>query len=568
MRIGIERALFIGIAVILAWLVLYPVAMLLIAALTTDTGRFTLEYLRSTAGLSDLGEIIWNTLAVSVAATALALVIGLLCAFLIARTDLPMSGLFEFISIVPFLTPPIVAGLAWEQLAERQSGLINLLLKSIHIGWHLDIMSLGGIIFVTSLYLVPFVVLITVNGLRSVNPELEEASLTSGCTMLRTLFRVTLPLIVPAIGSSALLAFMYSNILFGIHATLGLPVNIWFITTAIYQAVNVVPAETHRAAVLSGLLMVIAAVATVLQFYLQRNGKNYQTISGKGRRVKKVALGPWRWVACAFCAGYTLVVTVLPYTILFLRSLKPFMFVAGMTWTDLVSGWNLAPYYTILSMRDVTTTNSILNSVILGIGSAAACVAVASIAAIFVIGTRFRGRLMLTFLCMVPMALPGVVLGIAVLRGYSQKHLMLYGTLWIFLVAYLIQGIPLAYNSIRPFLVQIHTELEEAARVCGAAWLRQLRTITVPLARSGIVVGFVLVLASVLREIGVSIILYTQGNEVVAYILFNQWENGDLQALSAFLMLTTALTFLLVVVFLRLGRAHFAELTGAEVRQS
>ena len=143
-----------------------------------------------------------------------------------------------------------------------------------------------------------------------------------------------------------------------------------------------------------------------------------------------------------------------------------------------------------------------------------------------------------------------------------------YGTLWILLIAYLISGIPLGFSSIRSSFTQIHSELEEASRVCGASWLRQLRTITLPLVKSGIVIAFVLVLASVLREIGASIILYTQGTEVVAYVLFNQWENGDLQALSAFVMVTTVLTVLLVIVMLRLGRVRFTDLTSVEVRQS
>lgn len=568
MPISIERVLFIGTIAALSWLVLYPTAMLVIASITTDQGHLTLQHLRDAVDEPSLGEIVWNTLAVSLSATAVALIVGLVCAFLVARTDMPMGALFEFISIVPFLTPPIVAGLAWQQLAERQSGLINLLLESFHIGWRFDIMSISGIVFVTSLYLVPFVFLITVSALRSINPELEEASFMSGCGSLRTLSRVTFPLILPAISSAALLAFMYSNILFGIHATLGMPVNIWFLTTAIYHAMNVIPAEMHQAAVLSCLLMIIAAVSTSIQVYLLRNSKNYQTISGKGMRSRNFTLGPWRWAACAFCFGYILIVTILPYTILFLRSLKPFMFEPGMTWSDLVTGWNLRPYATIISMQDVTITRSIWNSFILGIGSAGACAALTSLAAFFAIRTKMRGRLVLTFLCMVPMALPGVVLGLAVLWGYTQRHLMLYGTLWILLIAYLISGIPLGFNSIRSSFTQIHSELEEASRVCGASWLQQLRTITLPLVKSGIVIAFVLVLASVLREIGASIILYTQGTEVVAYVLFNQWENGDLQALSAFVMVTTVLTVLLVIVMLRLGRVRFTDLTSADVRQS
>jgi iron(III) transport system permease protein len=169
---------------------------------------------------------------------------------------------------------------------------------------------------------------------------------------------------------------------------------------------------------------------------------------------------------------------------------------------------------------------------------------------------------------MVPIALPGVVLGVAVLWGYSRPYLMLYGTLWILLVAYDTKDLPLGLKSAHSSFLQVHPELEESSRVCGASWWRQLRTITLPLVKPGLVIGFVLTFASILREVGASILLYSQGTEVVAYVLFNLWENGELQALSAFIIVTTILTLLVTVVLLRLGRLRFGDLTDAEVRQS
>ena len=118
-----------------------------------DTGSLTLDRLvqREEAWRC----VLRNTLIVTGSATLIALVIGLFLAFLVARTDLPMSSLFEFISIVPFITPPIIAGLAWQLLAEKQSGVLNIILEGLGIGWRLDVMTLMGVTLVSALYLIP-----------------------------------------------------------------------------------------------------------------------------------------------------------------------------------------------------------------------------------------------------------------------------------------------------------------------------------------------------------------------------------------------------------------------------
>jgi iron(III) transport system permease protein len=566
-RFGIEAAVYAGLWSVIAFLVLYPLGMLLAGTIQGDSG-VTLQHWRDTLALPILGEIIFNSVLVSVLATLAALVLGLLLAFLVGRTDMPMRSAFEYISIVPFLTPPIIAGMAWQQLAERQSGIFNVLLQSAGVSWRFDVMSLAGVIFVSTLYLVPFVFLMTVSALRSINPELEEASLTMGASRTRTFLRVTMPLLLPSLSSAALLSFMYSNVLFGIHATLGMPVNLWFLTTAVYQSMSIVPAQIHRAAILACLLMVIAVVATYLQARALGGDAGYQTIHGKGLRGKTIALGHWRWIAWLICAAYIIVVSVLPYLVLFLRSLKPFMFQPGMTWADLLTGWEFRRYAAILQLRDDTVTRSMWNSLVLAIAASALGTALTGLAAYFLTRSKLAGRTALHLLCMVPIALPGVVLGVAVLWGYSQPYLMLYGTLWILLVAYVTKDLPLGLKSAHSSFLQVHPELEESSRVCGAGWLRQLRTITLPLVKPGLVIGFVLTFASILREVGASILLYSQGTEVVAYVLFNLWENGELQALSAFIIVTTILTLLVTIALLRLGRLRFADLTGAEVRQS
>jgi iron(III) transport system permease protein len=567
-RTPLEATLFYSVAGIIGFLVLYPIGMMLGGTFLTDDGHLTFNHWSNVRNLTLLAEVLKNTLIATISATAIAVVVGLGLAFLIARTDLPMRPYFEFISIVPFITPPIIAGLAWQLLAEERSGILNILLESAHVSWRFDVMSLGGVTFVSALYLIPFVFLITTGVLRSMNPDLEEASTVTGAGKLRTLFGITLPLLMPGITSAALLAFMYSNILFGIHATLGMPVNIWFLTTAIYQSLSVVPAETHQAAILACILMVLGVAATYGQIRILAGGRGYETVTGKGFRGKMVSLGRWRWVAWGICVFYVFVVVILPYFVLFLRSMKPFMFIPGMTWADVFTGWQFDKYALILAGEDRVLVRSIVNSFVLAVGGAAITLVLTTVSAYILTKTRVPGRQSLNFFCMIPLALPGVVLGVAILWAYTQPFVMIYGTMWILLVAYVTKDLPLGLKSVHSSFLQIHAELEESARVCGASWWRQFATVTLPLVKPGVVVGFVLIFASILREVGASILLYTPGNEVVAYVLFNLWENGENQSLSAFIIITTLLTLVMVVVILKAGRLRFAELTRTQVTQS
>ena len=564
----IEKLVFYSVAVIIAFLVIYPVGMMISGTFISETGSFTFKNWLDVKGLILLWEVLKNTLIVTVVATLISIFVGLCLAFLVSRTNIPTSSLFEYISIVPFITPPIIAGLAWILLAEKQSGILNILLKAIGFDWRFDVMTLTGVILVSALYLIPFVFLITSGVMRSINPDLEEASTVAGASKLETFVRITLPLLTPGLTSAALLAFMYSNILFGIHAILGMPKNIWFLTTAIYQSLSVVPAEEDRAAILACILMAFGVVATLLQIRILVGSQSYETITGKGFRARLIALGRWRWIAWCICSFYIFIVAILPYLVLFLRSMKPFMFVPNMSWTDVFTGWQFDKYLLVLTGEDPLLVISIWHSFTLAIGGAVIALSLTSVAAYIITKTHLKGREFLNFLCMVPFTLPGVVLGVAILWGYTQPALLLYGTIWILLIAYVTKDLPLGLKSVHSSFMQIHSELEESSRVCGASWWIQFTTITVPLVKPGLVVGFVLTFASILREVGASILLYSQGNEVVAYVLFNLWENGENQTLTAFIILTTLLTLIAVILILKIGRTKFVELTRTEVTQS
>ncbi len=561
-----ETYVFAGVVLAISFLVVYPVGTMLGGTFLTEDGQPTLAHWYKVWSTPVLWEGLRNTLIVTISAAALGTVFGLGLAFIVARTDTPMRNYFEYISILPFITPPIIAGLAWQILADGQSGVLNIIFEALGLPFRVDVMSLSGVIFVSTLFLIPFVFLITNGVLRSINPELEEASLVSGAGNFTTFIRITLLLLMPAITSAALLAFMYSNILFGIHATLGMPVNIWFLTTLIYQSLNVFPIEWNQAAILAFFLMVFGAGATYLQIRILGKG-GYATITGKGFRSKIIPLGRWRWVTFGICIAYVFVVAILPYLILFLRSMKPYMFQPGMTFLDAFTGWQFDKYYSILLGDDNVARRAIVNSFLLAVVAATAVMILTGVAAYILTKTKIWGRQALNFLCMVPLALPGIVLGVAILWGYTRPEVMLYGTIWILLVAYVTKDLPIGLRSTHASFLQVHPELEETARVCGAGWLRQIFTVTLPLVKPAVAIGFVLVFSDILREVGASILLYSHGNEVVAYMLFNLWEDGQYQLMSSFIMITTLITLGMVALILRLSGQRFVHLTRAELRE-
>lgn len=552
MSIRTETLVFWMVGAAIMFLVLWPVLWLMAGSFFTDDGRFTLEHWRTAATAPFMLEATYNTVLVSVLGTIVAVVLGVALAFLVGRTDVPGAHFFEMISLVPFITPPIVSGIAWIILGDREAGLLNVLLADLGLGRWFNVMSLGGLVFVSSLYMVPFVFFLTVGPMRQINSELEEASVVCGASRIGSFLGVTLPLMTPAIASGALLAFMYSNNLFGIHAVIGRPADIWMLTTAIYASMNIMPVDFHRAAIQGLILLALAAAAIGLQRRVMGR-RSYATLTGKGFRASRINLGPWRWVACAFCSLYVFVVVVLPYAVIFLRSLSRYSFQPGTSWLAPLQILDLSEYANAL-FHDAASQRAITNSMWLSIVAAATGMGLAAVAAYIVQRTALHGRNVLSFVCMIPLTLPGVVLGVAAIFGYTAYPFALYGTIWIILLAYIAKDLPLAYQAADTSLRQIHVELEDSARLCGASWFRQFRTVTLPLAGPGMTAGFIMVFASMTREVGASILLFSPGNEIFAYTIFNAWEEGRWQAMTSFIVINSVVVLAFISIFLCLSR--------------
>ena len=526
----------------LVMLVVYPAAIILNIALRDDSGalslRWFVEAYTNPRNLSAIG----NTMIVAVGAALTSIVAGTVLAWAVVRTDMPGRRLIEGASIVPFISTPFIGGLAWMLLAAPGSGLINQLWN--HAGGDgslLNIYSLTGIIFVESLYEMPFVFLIVAGAMRSMDPALEEASLSSGAGIFRTTLKVTLPLVLPAILGSGLLVFVLAAEQFGVPAVLGTPARIRVLTTTIVETQASYPPRMGLGAALGVTLLIIA----LLGLWLQRRllaGKSYTTVGGKGSHPRRFKLGRFRWVLFAICAAYLVLSVVLPYGAIFVSSIRTI-------WTSdfQADQWTLENYRWVLFDYPITQ-RGLFNSLFLAIIGATATMLLCALISFLSLRSRLPGHKVLDYLSIIPLGFPGVVLAFGLLQAWIYPPLVLYGTVWILFVAYMTRYIPIGVRSTSATLVQIHPELEEASLSSGANWFQTFRKVTLPLLKPGIFAGWILLFIAFSRELSASILLYSPGREVLSVAIYDLMLAGQYRALSALAMMQMVLT--LGVLFL------------------
>jgi iron(III) transport system permease protein len=532
----------IGVILLLCFLIVYPAAILLERSFRDDTGAWSWAwYLQAYTNERNLGAII-NTIIVATGSAALAAVSGTLLAWAVVRTDMPGRRLVEMASIVPFISTSFIGALAWILLGSPETGLINQFWRFLgNEDALINIFSIEGIIFVIALYEMPFVFLLVGGALRSMDPALEEASLSSGAGLWRTTTRVTLPLVLPAILASSLLVFVLAAEQFGVPAVLGTPARIRVLTTSIVATNTFYPPQHGLGAALCVTLLVIAMVGLWLQRRMLAN-RSFTTVGGKGSQPRRIALGPFRWVLLGVCGLYLMLAVVLPFSTIFLSSIRT-LWTADFRWEQ----FTLAHYYWILFEYPITL-RAIRNSLFLAVVGATVTILLCALISFLSLRTKLPGRNALDYLSMMPLGFPGVVLAYGLLQVWINPPLVLYGTVWILFIAYLTRYLPIGVRATSATLVQIHHELEESSLSCGANWFQTFRRVTLPLLKPGIIAGWILLFIAFSRELSASILLYSPGNEVLSVVLYDLQQNGQFREISALAFIQIAASIVLVLV--------------------
>ena len=552
----------LGAALLLLYLVAFPLAMLLLGSVSVQgevTKGLTLDNYAETYSDPNTYRLLVNSVLYAFGSSLLTLVLGTGLAWIVERTNTPGRRAFFALSLVPLIVPGVVSTIAWIFLLSGQIGVVNRALMAV-FGLQsppFDIFSLGGMIWAEGLHLSPLVFLIMSAAFKSMDPSLEESALTSGSNTWRTLRRITLPILLPAFASATLIMFVRGLESFEVPRLIGVPAGVPVLTSQIFDQLHEYPADYGGAGALAVGLLAISAVGVWLYQRLTRRAERYATITGKAFRPRVLDLGRWRYATLAALILYFLLIIGLPFGILLFASFIPFYIPS----LDMLSKLTLDNYRFVF--EHPSTRDGVRNSLLLGVTAATATIALTAVIAWITTKTKVRGRSLLDFIAFVPIAIPGLVLGVSFILQYLSpafRFLPIYGTLWILVIAYTTKYLPYGMRTNSSAMLQIHRELEEAGAVSGASWWTMFRRITLPLLRPALVAGWLYIFIVSVRELSASVLLVTSDSTVLAVVIFDLFESGKSNAVAALSVMLIITLILIVLVVQRItGRFGIKE---------
>src|SRR5215468_5532983 len=535
-------------AAVLILLILLPLSWLAVFAFTDKTRHPTLQNFITLFSDPDFLDPLLTTAIIATTSAPICCVVAAPISWLVSRTDMPGRQIIRALVTASFVTPPFLGAVAWELLAAPNSGLLNQLYRYLtHAesdAFLFNIYSMTGIIFVISCYTFPFVFVLVANALDNMPGELEDASAILGGKAWTTARRVTIPLALPALVAGALIAFLQAMTLFGSPAILALPAGFHTMTTKIWSLFQYPPKLELAAAAAVPLLLLTIVLLQAQKFILGRRG--YSVLGGKYGPPRRVEMKGWRWAALAFCLIVLLNPVFLPYFALLNAAFSP-------NATTLVTPGTFTLHNIVFVFTELSSTALVLkNTVILGTATATVGTILALVIAYVTTRKAITGSRLLGFLATAPVAVPGIVLGVGLFLSYTRPPFVLYGTLWILLLAFLTIELPAGYQQLRAAFRGLHPELEEASRILGATRLKALWQITAPLLRTSVVATWCFVFIGVIRELSATVMLTTANTKVVSVIIYDLNESGDLGAISVLGITLLLITFAVVGVANRL----------------
>ncbi|ETF04671.1 hypothetical protein W822_02020 [Advenella kashmirensis W13003] len=541
---------------VLGFLIIYPIFMLGVGAVSTGGPTSTDSTIGYDAFLRVVQDpnvlrVTWNTLVVCTGGTIIAVVVGLFFSWVTARTNTPFARAIEATSIMPLLIPPLVAGVAWSILGSPQTGLLNVLLSGLGLPIKVNFYTPLGIIVIFGIYYAPYVYMFTASAMKNMDPSLEEAAAISGVSTWKTIFQITLPLIMPAIIAGSMLSFVVMLGIYGIPATLGTPERYTVLTTYIYELLSSAPADFNRAAATSLILIFVTALAVIAQQRVLK-GKSFVTVSGKAFKPRRIDLGRWRYVTLAVSIIYLFIAVVLPMGALIIGSLRKFLYLPSAASLFDWSAYSFDHFHRLFS--NSLTTLSLVNTLKIGVITAIIGGILSFMLAYTIYRTKLPFRRLIDIISTLPIAIPGLVIGVAYIWAWISLPGGIYGSIWILALAFVARFIPDTVKSLSTSLLQIHTELEEASLICGRGRLYTIRKIILPLIAPGLVSSMSLLFILAIRELGSSLFLYSSKSLPMSVLLVNLYEGGNFGVTAAFSVVQTAILVVVVLFTTWLGR--------------
>lgn len=534
-----------------AFLVLAPLVTLFYGSFTVS-GEPGLRSYAETFSKASTWQDLWTTTWLAVVRAVLATALAVFLSWVVARTNTPYRNLIEFSIWLMFFIPPLTKVLAWLVLGMARSGLINVAARNLfHMDRPLiDIQSYGGIIWVSVLSFTPILYLLISPAFKGHDASLEEASRMAGASNRKTLFLVTVPLMMPAIMGTGMLAFVRMMESFETELFLGLPARIFVLSTRIFDYVHADPPFYSPAMALSSAFVLITFFLIAYQWRVLRRTERYAVVTGRGFSARTIDLGRWRYVTFGIALVYILLGTVVPLLALALGTL---MKVPGL--------FNVSQPFTFdhypQTLTDPYLLGSVKNTLVLAGTSATVGMVLYAGISYIITRTKYRARVALEFVTWLPYSVPSIVLALGflwALVGVIQLPFFAYGTVQLLALVMLVRSFPLGVRLMNSTMIQLGKELEESSRILGGSWSYTFRRIVAPLLRPAFLAGWILVFVIAIRDLSTVILLYGPKSRVLSVLLMEYWGSG-LQG--------GALVIALIMVVVTFGAVFLAQHFGS-----
>lgn len=502
---------------------------------------------------SDPGTVdaLWMSFLLSLARLIPAMILSVLFAWLIARTDMPGGKFIESICWIAYFVPDFPLVLAWILLLDGNFGFLNTAAKSLLSveGPLFNPYSFWGIVWVhTSTGGIWFKVMLLAPLFRRLGATLEEAARVAGANTRQMLRRVTLPVMAPMILAVSVLSFIRGLQSFNTELLLGTPAGIYVYSTKIYDYLQREPRAYGEATALGSVFLIVLAVLLYFYWRYLRGEKKFTVVTGHGYSVLKVRLGKWRYVAFGACLAYVAVMMLLPLGFLILGS-----FMRRYGFFQLASPFTLSHWQNLLA--DPIFLLALKNSLIIASATAAGGVLLYSALAYLLVSRRTISAPLLESFCWLPHVLPGILLSLGLLWLFLATPLrfFLYGTVWGIAFALILSDSPVTTQAFKAGLLQLGPDLEESARVSGASWSYTYRRILLPLLAPVAAAVGLMNFGSALTSISTPVLLYSHESRPLAILLLEYSFTGELERAAALGLLITVIVGAMMLVGRKLG---------------
>lgn len=485
--------------------------------------------------------ILRNSLELAAGSSVIAVGLGTMYASLVARTDIPGKLFFRSAAAGRLVIPILGEAFSWILLLSPSIGLVNVAVEDILGTTHpiFNVYSMAGLILTCGIGSTPFAFLVLEPAFQSMNSAFEESSRVAGAGKFRTLFGITLPLILPALFSAFLISFIGAIEVLEYPLLIGTNARIVTLSTEVYNLASL--GEYSLASAYGLFFILIIMILLVGYLWFTRRAYRFAVVGGRNPQQNVIKLGRWRWPAFAFLLIPVVLFLFLSLTVLLLVSLVKNYTVVGRA--NPFTHLTLQNYVTVIHLP--LFSQAFVNSILLSVGAGFLTTILAAVMCYVLVKGKERGRNVLYFLSNLPLAFPGVVYSVALIWTFLLIPLFntyVYGTIWVMLIGLIVIFSPFAIRLISPGLIQLSDELEEAASVAGSSWWRRFTGVTLPLLKSSLFNSFAYVMLNAFRELGAVALLYNASSILIIILALSLYDN------SASLPDTSAI-FVIMIVF-------------------